>query len=191
MAIFTVGKRMDESKETYDTIYYPQIEDFIRLVHYCYDKCVWWDYHLLYRLGIDSMIDQMLYLQNFTGKKLNTRAIHYILSVEYDELRQKDKHEEAKDICRWLNAWCLREHQHMTFLHHDKWGRYDIHIIANPINYYTLNKYHCSKNELNNMIREIAEVLYYEAVIAIQGYSYITKGGRLKFGKVDDIYQNI
>lgn len=79
----------------------------------------------------------------------------------------------------------------MTFLHHDKWGRYDIHIIANPINYYTLNKYHCSKNELNNMIREIAEVLYYEAVIAIQGYSYITKGGRLKFGKADDIYQNI
>ena len=41
------------------------------------------------------------------------------------------------------------------------------------------------------MIREIAEVLYYEAVIAIQGYSYITKGGRLKFGKADDIYQNI
>ena len=190
MAIFTIGKNKNNTDNKNNTLRYIHSKDLINLVHYCCDKSKYIAYYALYNLGIDGMINQMLYLQNFTGKPLSTRAIHYIMSFEYDELPKGDKFEHIKHIVNFINAFYFGEYQHLVCLHSDKYGRYDVHIIINPINIKTYNKYHCSPSEFKTMMNEMAADLYMMFQIAIQSYSYISESGRMYWGNDPDLYQN-
>ncbi|MCF2554357.1 relaxase/mobilization nuclease domain-containing protein [Faecalicatena contorta] len=190
MAVFTIGERTPNPHIKESTLKYPYPKDLINLIHYCCDKSRYTVFCNLYPLGVDGLINQMLYLQNFTGKVFSTRAIHYIMSIEYDELSQGKKFEQMKQIVNHINAFYFSNYQHLVCLHSDKDGRYDIHIIINPINIQTYNKYHCSPSDFKSMIDEIAVDLYLNHQIAIQSYSYITETGRMRFGNETYIYQN-
>lgn len=192
MAVFTVGKNRKAQRDADDYILkYPMEQDLYNLMHYCCDKCVTIEWRNIYPYGVDCMVNQMLYLQRFRGKPMSTRAIHYIMSFTKDELFDKCKCEEVIKLLHWIIDYRdFKEYQRVLCLHADKIGRYDVHLILNPVNIYTYNLYHCSAGQFNEMMKELAAVFYLDKHIAINGISYIREGGRMVYGSSLDLYQD-
>lgn len=133
---------------------------------------------------------KVLYLQNCRGKKLNSRALHYILSFNDDEFTGENKLQGAIRFVSWFNGFYFREYQHITVLHTDKQGRYDVHCIVNPVNVNDLSVYHCSPKEFHIWMKDIASNLYMLHQIALQSVSYIDEQGVMHYGNDFDLYQN-
>lgn len=180
MAIFTIAKYKDENGQTKQCKYIDEI-DLINLIHYCHNKSIYVRWNQLYPLGIEAFIDQMLYLQKFRGKPISTRAVHYILSVNSYELPRKEKAKKMKDIIDYICCLFFSEYQCLYFLHHDKEYRYDIHIIINPIDVYSLNVYQCSEKRFLELLRDIATHLFMFFHMELENVTYIDEKGKMNF----------
>ena len=185
MAIFTLAK--DEKGNPYK---YESKFDLESLVYYCCNKAVYIETGNLYHFDVATYINQMLYLQGCKGKTLNTRALHYILSFNYDEFQEKEKLQEAIKFVAWFNGFYFKEYQHITVLHTDKQGRYDVHCIVNPVNIHDLRIYHCSTKEFQEWLKDIAASLFMMHKIALQSVSYVDENGVMRYGNDFDLYQN-
>ncbi|MFI3172205.1 MAG: hypothetical protein R3Y58_07565 [Eubacteriales bacterium] len=169
MAIFTTAG-LGDSSNCYKTEL-----DFYNLIDYCYRSCIAYESFYLYDLSMKAIADQMLYHQMCKKKVLNTRAIHYIMSFNrkefgYDYEKQE---KQVKRCLSMLNTQFFREYQHVFFLHNDKEGRFDIHMIINPVRVVDLKIYHCSPHEFKNMLELIGQYLYGYFGIALYGTNHV------------------
>ena len=184
MAVFTIAKERKEINDNNKNNYvkYVEQQDLIRLVHYCCDKSPYVSWKNLYPFGIDGFIDQMLYLQNFRGKPLSTRAIHYILSINYDELPKENRFHSVKVLTDYVNLFFFDEFQSICCLHNDKKDRFDIHIIINPVNIKNGNLYRCNKKDFRTLLNNLAILLFVFFKLELENVTYIDyETGRLKY----------
>lgn len=186
MGNFTIGKDIDNGK----TAKYINPNDLIRVVHYCMNpaKCIYYKIGNLYPLGVDCFIDQMLYLQNYREKPISTRVVHYILNIALWEIPGENKLDQVKSFVNYMSLKYFVEYQTLWCLHTDKDGRYDIHILINPVNLHTYGLYHCSPSDFEILQRTMAEEVYCFMGIALQATSYISSSGKLRMGKNESIY---
>ena len=83
MAMFIIAKNMEQTEEKDQCSVYRKPRDLRNLLFYSYNHCTASTMNnKLYPLGIEAIYYQFLYHQTRRVKELNTRAFHYILSLD-------------------------------------------------------------------------------------------------------------
>ncbi len=168
MAIFTIAGRRDEPNV------YPEIKDLEGLIAYCANHCVGVVTNNLYDLSLRALVNQMIFLQKCKGTKLRTRALHFILSFENRECGVVENRKQVlTGMLYTLLPILFPRNQAMAFIHNDKVGRMDVHMIVNPVEMNNMKIYHCSPHNFKLMQRDIARVLFASMQTDLCGTSYM------------------
>ena len=203
MAIFKVAKRRVEDTQVttwdgYDCemgdeeiCRYTTPEDLDTLMDYCMKKA---SYILPVNVDMYSpkaVASQFLYIQKCSGKQLNTRAYHYILSFNTQRFEEFLSAADIRVIMALFASEFLQEYQAILCLHMDKKSHYHVHIVVDPINIYN---YHKFRNNMRVMLQKLAFEILNDFHIALDGVSYYDAKGRLKYDRDAhgmDLYQNM
>lgn len=174
MAVFIIAGTDTGKMEVY-----PKEKDLRNLLFYCYNHSSATVMGNLYDLGMECIYQQFLYLQWRRIKRLNTRALHYILSFDTGRWEGDLGDSEILSIMYCLNGSLFEEYQHILFYHKDKPTHYHIHIIINPVNIHTLRMCRDNWRELG---WQIAEWLQIMSNIPLQSFTYRDYHGQLVRG---------
>lgn len=168
-----------------NTIKYETEDDLRRLLHYVCGNSVYYEVNYLYPCNIDGLVNQMLYRQKCRGGRLNSRALHFVLS--YDTMgweKEMDIHKTIASI-RILQGLALQfglQNYQSVFAVHDsdnlENGRH-IHIVMNPVHFETGKILHYNKWEFHEFLKDLSRDLYMLYRLALDGVSYINEQGAL------------
>lgn len=183
MAVFTIAE--DNGK----VAVYPKERDLRNLLFYGYNHSTAMVMRKLYNFGIECIYNQFLYLQWRRVKRLNTRALHYILSFDTQRWEKNLSDCDLTSIMCFVNEYLFREYQHILFLHKNNQTHYHIHIIVNPVNIYTLRM---CRDTWEKTEWQIAEILGDMFDMPLQSFTYRDYNGRLKLGNETgiDLYKD-
>lgn len=161
---------------------YKEINDLDNLIKYVYEKANEVYVEDCYDFGFDGLANQFLYIQSYKGKKLITRALHFVLSFDTRVYGTEGELRNGEIIvCGIFLLDLFKDYQRFFALHTDKSHKH-LHIIVNPVNKKTMNLYHCSQHELKNQLKQFAGFIYQMYRITLMGISYLDEDdGRLKF----------
>lgn len=185
MAVFKIA----ENKRDYDInkkiCSYPDKEDLWNLLFYADNKKREIATSNLYNIGIESICNQFLYLQNRRVKPLNTRALHYILSFDSKGYERHIDYKMMTSIMCMIPIQCFNEYQCVEFLHTDKPTHYHIHIIVNPVNINTFHVYKDSFIKTGNNLSYWLGLMY---DIPVQSFTYRNEYGIIIKGNETGAY---
>lgn len=166
---------------------YKEPEDLANLIYYVWRKSMYFEMFNLYDIwscDSDVITNQMRYLQSCKGTKLHTRALHFILSFDTGGWEWEMTHEKVYQsmfmVSMAANTLGINEYQCFAGVHNNPTHRH-VHFIVNPVNCNTGNILHYNKWQYQDFLREVASGLYFKFKIALQGVSYITEEGRMKY----------
>ena len=155
-----------------------------RLVHYVCDKSVYFSTYNLFPLDADGIIGQMLYLQSCKGKKLNTRALHFVLSYDTGgwewQMEWQEVYESISAVYIAAETMNVSEYQWCAGVHDEEKHRH-IHFVLNPVNLATKNVLHYNMSQYRDFLKELAWWLYAKFRIALSGVSYIAEDGGMRY----------
>ena len=192
MAIFKVAKRKvqdtqvvtwngyDDESVDEEVCRYVTPMDLDNLMFYCIKNA---SYVLPVNVDLYSpkaVASQFLYIQKCSGKQLNTRAYHYILSFNTQKYEEFVREADIRVIMVLFAAEFLQGHQAILCLHTNKKTHYHVHIVVDPINFCN---YHKFSNNVQQMQWKLAFEILRDFHIALGGISYYSENGFLKFGK--------
>lgn len=192
MAIFKVAKRKvqdtqvatwngyDDESVAEEVCRYVTPMDLDNLMFYCIKNA---SYVLPVNVDLYSpkaVASQFLYIQKCSGKQLNTRAYHYILSFNTQKYEEFVREADIRVIMVLFAAEFLQGHQAILCLHTNKKTHYHVHIVVDPINFCN---YHKFSNNVQQMQWKLAFEILRDFHIALGGISYYSENGFLKFGK--------
>lgn len=170
--------------ENGDRKLYKEPEDLARLIHYVYNKSIYFGTYNLFPLDVDGIINQMLYLQSCKGKKLNTRALHFVLAYDTGGWEwQMDSQKVCRSISTVLvaaNTMGVNAYQCCAGIHDTETHKH-IHFILNPVSCMDMKVLHYNMGQYMAFLKELALQLYGKFRIALAGVSYITEDGRMKY----------
>lgn len=188
MAVFAIVADDSEDKKQ---LKYINKSDLLGLIGYTCRKSKYTVPTNLYDFGnYDMFSHQMLYLQDCKGSVLKTRALHFVLSFNVHEFRERDKLAEAMRCVSWFGTFYFNEYQSICCLHDDKHGRFDIHYIINPVNVKNYKIFHWSVNDYSEWLKDVAKCLFYNHKIALLGTSYIDEKGVMHLVNDSELYQD-
>ena len=156
MALFIVAKELEGESQDYKDCIYRYNKDLRNLIFYCYNHCTSYVMNNLYPFGMACVYDQFLYLQKRRFKKMNTKALHFIISFDSMNYESDLDNNTLVSIMQMLNRFCFEEYQHILFLHTDKPSHHHIHYIVNPVN---INNLHICRWSFWSVAYSLAEVL--------------------------------
>ena len=192
MAMFKIVNRsIDESG---NEINYKEESDLYNLIYYVCRKGKAIEVQNIFPLGRFRMANQMLYAQHCSGKKLKTRALHFVLSFDTEgwewEMRGRTFYASSAAIWGAAKKFDLKDYQCIMAFHNKPRNRH-IHIIVNPVNLRTNQILHYNMFQYKSFLKELALELHMRYGLALAGTSYIDERGRLRFSDEYEImYQD-
>lgn len=188
MAVFKIIDKDEEERK----IYYRTQEDLINLIQYvCRNSVIIYTQNLL-NIGDMQIANQMLYQQKCSGKKLITRALHFILS--FDSLGWEwEVGIDTLESCIYVSLYSLLKEYQCLFGIHDKKSNKHIHIVVNPVAIDDNHIFHWSQHDFRCFMRRLAEDLYFLYGIALQSVSYIKENGHMAWANSEEyieLYEN-
>ena len=193
MALFKVITEDEKGNK----ILYKKPEDLIRLIHYVQKKSVYFETYNLFPLDVDSIINQMLYLQSCKGGEIHTRALHFVLSFdtqgwEWEMVREK-VFECIHVVYFAAEAFGLQGYQCCAGVHDLKSHKH-IHFVLNPVNITTKKILHYYVYQYTAFLRELSMWLFSKFRIVLMDISYVDENGHLRFyngsNKTSFLYEN-
>ena len=192
MAVFAIAANVNGEPQTYPT------EESIRnLVHYVYDKSIYTYMNWIVDVNhqADLIANQILYCQKCSGKVLQKRALHFILSYDTTGLEREMSRDQiiqsVFDVELCMSQFKLYEYQYMIGVH-DNGKNIHLHIVINPINVWSRNLLNYGIPDYQRVLKELAGILYLKYRIALAPVSYINENGKLRFGNSGGLlYENI
>lgn len=189
MAIFKVArKRVDDVRSNtwngYDCesvkeviCKYRTAEDLDNLMSYCMRKA-----SDILPVNVDlyspeAVASQFLYIQRCSGKQLDTKAYHYILSFDTQKYENFVSVDDIKAIMAFFAHDFLQKHQAVLCLHTNKKTHYHVHIIVDPVSFYN---YHKFRNNMQGMKNRLAFDILSYFHIALEGVSYYDERWKLR-----------
>lgn len=159
---------------------YETEEDLYRLIKYCMkpEKASYILPVNLQLFGPEIVAYQFMFIQNYVGKSITTRAHHFILSFctgRYEKFVDKN---DIVIIMEWFAREFLEGHQAILCLHTDKPSHYHVHIVIDPVNYNTFTMF---RYNIWQIKKKLADELGWYG-IALQGITYYDERGRLRRG---------
>ena len=89
----------------------------------------------------EAVASQFLYIQRCSGKQLDTKAYHYILSFATQKYENFVSVDDIKAIMAFFAHDFLQKHQAVLCLHTNKKTHYHVHIIVDPVSFYNYHKF--------------------------------------------------
>lgn len=178
MAFFKIVKT-----EVGEVARYKAEADLKNLIYYICEKSVYTELNALVPCSAEALTNQLLYCQRCSGKKLDSRALHFILS--YDtigwewQMSIEKVIESVQILGRVANQFGLSEYQFVMGVHDNGKNRH-IHIAINPVNRMTKRILHYNIWDYKNFLWELAKELYWRYGIALAPVSYISERGELR-----------
>lgn len=158
--------------------------DIYREIRYIYDpkKCICKDSINL--IGSDPYIimNQFLYVKNYYGKRGGKQLEHFILSLDTEWEERDVKINELIVVASFILSE-FQEYQ-MTCAIHNSSTNLHVHFIMNSVNMENGKHFRLTRQEFNNFMYNIGELLSLER-IALKGYTYYDEEGRFRRGESD------
>ena len=175
MAVFKVAR---ERQDFGEVCKYKDKKDLDNLIYYCGRKSKYIEPVNIQLFGYKAIVSQFIYIQNCSGKRLNTRAHHFILSFNTEKYERFVQRDIIGIIMGFIGREFFAEHQAVLYLHTNTRSHYHVHIIVNPVSFmnYKLFRY-----DIKDMQRRIAIILK-DYHIALQGVSYYDTDGYFRYG---------
>lgn len=160
------------------------------LVNYILKKCRSFFTINLYDINNSLYSNQILYLQNYSGKRLHTRMKHFVLAFDSYGWEWEIGEEDIRYFMYSFIMNYFENYQVICAIHEGN-GGWHAHVILNPVNLKTYELLHWSKAEYKVFLFQLAYELYMRMGVALQGVAYIdTKGEFRKSSNETDLYQN-
>lgn len=160
-------------------------EDIYREIRYIYnpEKCIYKNSINLISADPYIIMNQFLYVKSFYGKQGGKQLEHFVLSLD-TECEERDVEIRVLII---LASFLLSEFQdyQMTCAIHNSSKNLHVHFIMNSVNMKNGKHFRLTRQEFNNFMYNIGELLSLEG-IALKGYTYYDEEGRFRRGESDN-----
>lgn len=144
----------------------------------------------LYDIDTSLYANQMLYVQNCSGKHLHSRAQHFVISFDSYEWEWEIGEEELEYFTRMIINNYFKPYQIICGIHKGD-GGWHAHIIVNPVSVHDYKLLHWSSYEYQRILWQLAVDLYMTLGGALQGVSYIDEQGKVRKSNCEtDLYKN-
>lgn len=153
--------------------------DLSALIHYVCIKSEFIALQGILNIGTELLVNQFLYLQNCAGKRLRTRALHWVLSFDSAGWEWEVDTAKIYNFVRGYMFGYFAGYQCICAVHDNKKNTH-VHIVTNPVNIADYRLFHMSQMDYKNLCWDLAISLYVSMGVALQGVSYIDREGNLK-----------
>lgn len=157
-------------------------EDISREIRYIYnpEKCIFINSINLTSTDPYIIKNQFLYVKSFYGKQGGKQLEHFILSLD-TEWEEQGVKSEALVAFATLFLLAFPDYQ-MTCAIHNSRKNLHAHFIMNSVNMENGKHFRLTRQEFNNFMYNIGELLSMEG-IALKGYTYYDENGKFRRGE--------